>query len=95
MYCPALRDMNKKFAADVLSGKKLLLKYSEVKRVSNAPNFKEFSCQNIWFSILQHPNKDHLLRYFPDYKKKQLPSKQYLINVVNTLDHDLIIKTLK
>ena len=43
MYCPPLRDMNKKFAADVLSGKKLLLKQSEVKRVANAPNFKEFS----------------------------------------------------
>lgn len=43
MYCPPLRDMNKKFAADVLSGKKFLLKQSKVKRVTHAPNFKEFS----------------------------------------------------
>jgi len=26
MYCPSLRNMNKKFAADVLAGKKSLLK---------------------------------------------------------------------
>ena len=35
------------------------------------------------------------MKYFPDYKHKQLPSKQYLINVVNTLDPGLIIDTLK
>ena len=26
MYCPPLRDMNKKFCADVFSGKKFLLR---------------------------------------------------------------------
>jgi len=43
--------MNKKFATDVLSGKKFLLRQSEVKRVSNAPNFKEFSVLNLWTNI--------------------------------------------
>ncbi len=51
MYTPPLRDMNKKFATDVLSGKKLLLKQAEVKYVSNPPNFKEFSVQTIWSSL--------------------------------------------
>ena len=51
MYTPPLRDMNKKFATDVFSGKKLLLKQSAVKYVSNAPNFKEFSVKTIWNSL--------------------------------------------
>ena len=56
MYCPPLRDMNKKFASDILSGKKFLLKQCEVKRVSNAPNFKEFSVLNIWSNIQRTAN---------------------------------------
>ena len=63
------------FAADVLCGKKFLLKQSEVKRISNAPNFKEFSVSNIWYSINNHNNKEQLLKYFPKYKGKNLPSK--------------------
>ena len=90
MYCPPLRDMNKKFTADILCGKKFLLKQSQVKRIANAPNFKEFSVQNIWFSVNAHPDKDKILRYFPSFKGKTLPSKQYLMNVVNTIDKGLI-----
>ena len=95
MYCPPLRDMNKKFATDVICGNKFLLKQSQVKRISNAPNFKEFSVSNIWYSVNQHDNKEFLLKYFPDFKGKTLPSKQYLINIINTLDKGLIEKTLK
>ena len=43
MYCPPMRDMTKKFATEVLCGRKFLLRASEVKYVANAPNFKEFS----------------------------------------------------
>jgi len=75
MYCPPQRDMNKKFATDVLCGKKLLLSQSEVKRVSHAPNFKEFSVLNIWNNIKRTPNAAKMMKYFPDYSDKTLPSK--------------------
>ena len=43
----------------------------------------------------KHTKKDMLLKYFPDFKGKNLPSKQYLINVINTLDRGLIESCLK
>ena len=43
----------------------------------------------------QHNNSDILLKYFPDFKGKALPSKKYMINVINTLDPGLIETTLK
>ncbi len=36
-----------------------------------------------------------MMKYFPDYSNKTLPSKQYLMNVINTLDPGLMIKTIK
>lgn len=39
--------MSKKFATDVLEGKKFLLKSKDVKRVKNPPNYKEFAVSNI------------------------------------------------
>jgi len=50
--------MSKKFATDILEGKKFLLKQSEIKRVKNPPNFKEFSVSNIWGSIKNMPSSD-------------------------------------
>ena len=40
MYCPPLRDMSKRFATDVLSGEKKLLKMKAINRVMNPPKFK-------------------------------------------------------
>ena len=37
LYCPPLRDMNKKFMADILAEKKFLLPQSQLIRVENAP----------------------------------------------------------
>jgi hypothetical protein len=36
-----------------------------------------------------------MLKYFPKYSKKTLPSKQYLMNVINTVDPGLMIKTIQ
>ena len=35
------------------------------------------------------------MEYFPDYKGKLLPNKQYLLNVLNTKEPGLIAKTIK
>ena len=48
MYCPPKRDMTKKFATDVLCGKKFLLEQSVVKRVIDPPRYKEFNVKSIW-----------------------------------------------
>lgn len=36
-----------------------------------------------------------MMKYFPDYTKKTLPSKSYLMNVINTLDPGLMVKTIQ
>ena len=36
-----------------------------------------------------------MMKYFPDYSKKTLPSKSYLMNVINTLDPGLMVRTIK
>ncbi len=41
------------------------------------------------------PNAANVLKYFPTYSSKVLPSKKYMINVLNTLDPGLIIKTIQ
>ena len=40
-------------------------------------------------------NSEEILKYFPDYKGKNLPNKTYLLNVLNTLEPGLIAKTVK
>ena len=41
------------------------------------------------------PNSSQILLYFPNFSPKVFPNKQYMINIVNTLDPGLIIETLK
>ena len=36
-----------------------------------------------------------MLKYFPNYSNKTLPSKKYLMNVINTIDPGLMIKTIQ
>lgn len=40
LYCPPAREFTSKFAKDVLSGEKLLLEQSKVKRVVSIPQIK-------------------------------------------------------
>jgi|ETNmetMinimDraft_30_1059905.scaffolds.fasta_scaffold219438_1 hypothetical protein len=40
-------------------------------------------------------NKDDILKYFPDYHENVYPFRQYLMDVLNTLDPGLVIKTIK
>ena len=67
----------------------------DVKRVVNVPNYADFSTERIWNSIKSMPNSSQILLYFPSFSPKVFPNKSYMINIVNTLDPGLIIKTLK
>lgn len=40
-------------------------------------------------------NKDVVLKYFPHFAKTKLPNKQYMMNVLNTLNPGIILETLK
>jgi hypothetical protein len=50
--------------------------------------------QRIWNSLQRMPNKDMVLKYFPDCTKSKLPNKKYMINVINTLNPGIIHKTI-
>ena len=71
--------MTKKFAADILGGKKFLLFLKDVKYVRNPPRFKEFSVKNIWTSIKNMPNAKDILKYFPFFSR-QNPIKKCAIS---------------
>jgi len=40
-------------------------------------------------------NSTNILKYFPEFTGKVLPNKQYMLDVLNTVEPGLIIKTLK
>ena len=41
------------------------------------------------------PSSQDILKYFPDYPVNVYPNKQYMMDILNTLDPGLIIKTIK
>ena len=47
-HCPPNRDLTKKFTKEILSGKKKLLKLTEVSWVENVPLWPEFSAKALW-----------------------------------------------
>jgi len=56
--------MTSKFCRDILSGKKSLLKLSQVLWVEEVPNWSEFTSKNVW---QRAKSNSSILRYFPDY----------------------------
>jgi hypothetical protein len=56
----------------VLSGKKKLLKTSDVNWVDEVPRWKEFSAKEIWGKA---KNKPLYTPYFPDFTKSKLPDR--------------------
>lgn len=62
--------MTATFCSEILSGKKLLLKLSEVQWVENVPNWPDFSSKNLWIKVTNNPS---IAKYFPDYPESKLP----------------------
>ena len=88
-YCPTVRDMTTSFAKDVLSGKKKLLKLKEVLWVTNVPRYKEICSKAIWNEA---KSANGITIYMPDFPESRLPQKAYLLNVMNTIRPNSVIK---
>ena len=88
-YLPPLVKTPCQFLRDFLVGKKLLLKLKDVETTGKIPRFEEFGVKNIWDLV---KDKLDFKPYFPDIPagSKNLPDRDYLLNVVNTLEADLI-----
>lgn len=41
------------------------------------------------------PNAGEIMKYFPDYGNNIYPNKRFMMNVLNTIDPGLIVKTLR
>ncbi len=91
-YLPPLNKTPVQFLKDVLVGKKILLKQKEVETTGKIPRFEEFRVKHIW--ELTKVRQD-LMLYFPDIlpSSNRLPDRAYLLNVLNTLEEDLITKS--
>ena len=63
-YLPSKRDFTADFGNKVITGKKLLLKTSEVNFIDDVPKYKELSAKRIWLEIRR--NRD-VMKYFPDF----------------------------
>ena len=57
--------------------------FKDVKWVENPPNIKEFSVKRIWKSIPNMKNAEEIIKYLPTYNSKTIPSKAYMLNVIN------------
>ena len=83
------------FGKEVLSGKKKLMKKSEVRWVQHLPNWKEFSSKRIWSSCKNRREWSEISKYFPEAMGEALPNKEYMVNILNTVIPNCIIDTIK
>ena len=51
------------------------------------PSYPELRVESFWKVIKSTPR---YIEYFPDYKPSKLPPREYLFNLLNTIDPDLI-----
>jgi|TARA_Y100000034_G_C6672611_1_gene295359 hypothetical protein len=79
------------------------LNIDQVKFVDEIPQFKELATKNIWNSVKTDPI---ILKYFPDFNGDRTPcilfyqvydllEKPYLLNILNTLRPDSVLKAVK
>ena len=84
--------MTKDFLKQVLSGKKRLLKMSEVKFI-NVPRFEELSIKNLFPHL---KNDSAFMMFLPDkYPKGHPPDREYFFNVLNTLNPEYVANIIK
>jgi len=92
-YVPCQRDFSIWFAKEILAGRKKLLDLRKVVWIDSVPNWKELSTTKIWKEVLtKYPGVNE---YFPRFSKSRLPEKSYLLNVMNTVVPNSIIKVVQ
>ena len=83
--------MNKDFLKDVLGGKKMLLKKSDVQTI-RVPHYDELSVKNLWPMLNKDPE---FTQYFPDkYPVGKGPPRDYFFNILNTVYPEYLQKVL-
>ena len=71
--------VNKDFLKDVLGGKKMLMKKSQVQKVS-VPHYDELSVKSLW---PQFSKDKEFTQYFPDkYPVGKGPPRQYFFDIL-------------
>ena len=58
----------------------------DIKKV-NVTSYPELKVESFWKKIKSTP---HYLEYFPDYKPSKYPPRDYLFNLLHTIDPDLV-----
>ena len=84
--------MTTEFARKVMCGEKSLLKLKDVLWVDEVPRYKEINCKTIWEKA---KTNDQIIKYFPDFNQNRLPQKQYLFNVINTVQPHTMYNYIK
>ena len=72
------------FARKILSGEKKLLDLDKVNWIQDIPHIKGLSTERMWNELKKDPS---VCCYFPTYSKSRLPSKGYLMNVMNDINY--------
>ena len=55
----------------------------------NVPRYSELNVEAIWGIVKE---KQNIARCLPDYTKSQLPERNYLLNIIATVDEDFLMK---
>ena len=84
--------MSVKWAKEILSGEKLLLKLEQVRWIQQIPSYPELSVQRMWKELR---TDEQVTKYFPTYSEKRFPNKKFLMNIINTIKPNSIIDAVK
>ena len=72
-----------KFFKDVFNGNKKLFKKNEIIFCDKVPRWPEFYSVNLYEIAIKDPE---LMRYLPDLGVKRVPSRKYMLNIMNTIN---------
>ena len=88
---PDANVVNKDFLKDVLSGKKQLMKKTDVHKIA-VPHYDELSVKALWPDVSKDPE---FTCYFPDkYPAGRGPPRQYFFDILNTLQPQYLKRVL-
>ena len=84
IYLPPKQDAISKYLRDLMMGKKLHLKCSEV-NVIKVPQYKDFKVRDL---IRFAESKLDIDKYLPEYSYHKEPNREWLCNIISTLVKD-------
>ncbi len=91
-YLPCNDEFTYDFAKDVISGKKKLLDIQNVRSINQFSIYQWLPHKLIWKEVRC---ATQLNQYFPEYPRGMEPDKAYMLNVINTIDPEVIDTALK